>query len=240
LIIANTDAILDLDVQLNIRHTWDADLDVYLISPAGTEVELFSDVGGSANNFADTILDDEAALSITEGAAPFSGSFRPEGNLSDVDGEPLNGTWTLRITDDKQRDKGKLNSWQIMVTHATTVGGDSIAADSSTASEALQGLVVAASVQFEHPASTNNLSTRGSSRFLAYSQEEAAQAPTASATVRYDLAVDQIMADVGRSRFGQFGGAQSADDSDSDDDILGVADWDDFLLDLDSQFARIG
>jgi subtilisin-like proprotein convertase family protein len=232
-----TDVILDLDVQLNIRHTYDADLDVYLISPTGTEVELFSDVGGSGNNFADTILDDEAALSITEGAAPFSGSFRPEGNLSDLDGEPLNGTWTLRITDDSRRDKGKLNSWQITVTHATTVGGDSIAADSSTASEALEGLVVAASVQFEYPASANNLSARGSSPSLAYSQEEAAQTPTASA-VRYDRAVDQIMANLGQSEFEQYGGEQSDSDSDSHDDILVPVDLDD-LLDLDSQFARI-
>ena len=38
--------ICDLDVKLDIRHAWDEDLDVNLVGPDGTEVLLFSDVGG--------------------------------------------------------------------------------------------------------------------------------------------------------------------------------------------------
>jgi len=41
----------DVDVTLDISHAWDADLDVYLISPGGTKVELFTDVGSGGDNF---------------------------------------------------------------------------------------------------------------------------------------------------------------------------------------------
>jgi hypothetical protein len=74
--------LVDVEVRVDITHTWDADLDVYLISPSGTRVELFTDVGSSGDNFTDTILDDQAGVGIASGVAPFTGSYRPEGSLS--------------------------------------------------------------------------------------------------------------------------------------------------------------
>ena len=59
--------ILDVNVQLTISHTRDQDLDVYLISPDGTRVELFTDVGGNGDHFTGTILDDQASVTITAG-----------------------------------------------------------------------------------------------------------------------------------------------------------------------------
>jgi subtilisin-like proprotein convertase family protein len=108
--------ITDVDVQVDITHTWDADLDVYLISPSGTRVELFTDVGGSGDNFSDTILDDQAGVGIASGVAPFSGSYRPEGFLSALTGENPNGTWRLEITDDAGGDTGTLNHWALRIT----------------------------------------------------------------------------------------------------------------------------
>ena len=110
--------LLDVDVQVDITHTWDSDMDVYLISPSGTRVELFTDVGSSGDNLTDTILDDEAGVGIASGAAPFSGSYRPEGLLSALDGENPNGTWRLEITDDAGGDTGTLNSWALRITAA--------------------------------------------------------------------------------------------------------------------------
>jgi len=107
-------SITDLDVGLDIAHTFDADLDVFLISPAGTIVELFTDVGGAGNNFTNTVLDDEAATAISAGAVPFTGAFQPEGLLSDFDGENPNGNWTLRIIDDAGGDVGTLNNWSLL------------------------------------------------------------------------------------------------------------------------------
>ena len=111
-----SNAIADLNVTLNINHTWNADLDVFLISPSGTEIELFTDVGGSSDNFNNTTLDDEATTSITAGVAPFNGSFKPEGLLSGLDGEDPNGTWQLKIIDDEGGIVGTLNSWSLNIT----------------------------------------------------------------------------------------------------------------------------
>lgn len=119
--------VLDINVRLDISHTFDADLNVYLISPSGTRVELFTDVGGVLNNFTNTVLDDEAPTSITTGTAPFTGSFRPEQPLSTFDGENASGTWTLEITDDAENDEGVLNSWSLTITgseRSTTTGSD--------------------------------------------------------------------------------------------------------------------
>ncbi|MBM4074717.1 MAG: hypothetical protein FJ267_03645, partial [Planctomycetes bacterium] len=108
--------IADVNVKINITHTFDADLDVFLISPTGTRVELFTDVGDENNNFTNTILDDEATTSITAGVAPFTGTFRPEGSLSLLDGGLANGVWTLEITDDFFDDIGNLASWSLTIT----------------------------------------------------------------------------------------------------------------------------
>lgn len=103
----------DLNVALDITHDFVQDLDVTLISPAGTRVQLVSAVGFDGDNFTDTTLDDEAALSITAGTAPFTGSFIPQEALSQFDGENLSGIWTLEITDAASADSGTLNGWSI-------------------------------------------------------------------------------------------------------------------------------
>ena len=108
-------AIADLNVTLDITHTYNADLEAYLVSPSGTRVELFTAVGGAGANFTDTTLDDEAALSIADATAPFSGSFRPEGRLSGFDGEDSGGTWTLQITDTMAWDTGTLEGWSLQI-----------------------------------------------------------------------------------------------------------------------------
>ena len=83
--------IVDVNVQLNISHTRDQDLDVYLMSPDGTRVELFTDVGGNGDHFTGTILDDQASVSITAGSAPFAGTYRPEGSLAAFNGKNAAG-----------------------------------------------------------------------------------------------------------------------------------------------------
>jgi subtilisin-like proprotein convertase family protein len=108
--------IADLNVRLNITHTRDDDLDVVLISPSGTRVRLFSDVGGAGANFNNTTLDDEAPTSINAGTAPFFGRFQPQEPLSILDGEDPNGLWRLEITDDTGANTGRINSWTLSFT----------------------------------------------------------------------------------------------------------------------------
>jgi subtilisin-like proprotein convertase family protein len=105
--------IQDVDVELNIEHTYDGDLDVHL-THNGVTVELFTDVGGNGNNV-NAVLDDEADESITDGSAPFAGRYRPEGSLSDFDGLNASGLWELKVADDDSIASGTLISWKLIV-----------------------------------------------------------------------------------------------------------------------------
>jgi subtilisin family serine protease/subtilisin-like proprotein convertase family protein len=124
IVIADSRTILDVNVLVNITHGRDEDLDVFLITPLGTRIELFTDVGGQGKHFTNTVLDDEAATLITAGTAPFAGTYRPEGLLSVADGQNMQGTWTLEITDDRKgAQKGKLNSWSLTFLYEQPAGG---------------------------------------------------------------------------------------------------------------------
>ncbi|NQV31230.1 MAG: proprotein convertase P-domain-containing protein, partial [Phycisphaeraceae bacterium] len=118
IVITDTFSITDLNIQLDIDHEKNEDLDVYLISASGTRIKLFTDVGRRGRGFKNTILDDEAATSITRAKGSSAGSYRPEGDLlSQLDGEEIFGTWTLEITDDSHHRTGTLNSWSLIIEH---------------------------------------------------------------------------------------------------------------------------
>ncbi len=119
---AADDVIYDVNVTINLNHTYDGDLDIYLEGPDGTRVELSTDNGGTGENFIDTVFDDDAATSIETGTAPFTGSFQPEGSLADFDGMSSMGDWTLEITDDAGGDGGTLNSWSLEICNTTSAG----------------------------------------------------------------------------------------------------------------------
>ncbi|MCK7589252.1 proprotein convertase P-domain-containing protein [Subsaxibacter sp. CAU 1640] len=106
--------IIDVNVTIDITHTWNADLDIFLISPSGTMVELTSDNGGIAGqNYTNTVFDQQATTPITSGTSPFTGTFIPEGNLSSFNGQNASGNWTLRVIDDASQDGGQLNFWRL-------------------------------------------------------------------------------------------------------------------------------
>jgi autotransporter-associated beta strand protein len=110
-------------VSLFLTHGNDADLDLFLVAPDGTRVELSTDNGGAGNNYGSACntpasFDDGAATAITAAAAPFVGTFRPEGQLADFRGMPpaiANGTWRLEIADDTAGNSGALNCWSLRV-----------------------------------------------------------------------------------------------------------------------------
>jgi subtilisin-like proprotein convertase family protein len=112
-----TGSIADLNLTTFITHTFSADLEIFLISPTGTRVEISTDnAGGNDNVFNGTVWDDEAATAVT--AATFANNvtatpLRPEGLLSAFDGQDPNGTWTLEVTDDLSGDTGNLNQWAL-------------------------------------------------------------------------------------------------------------------------------
>jgi len=113
--IANDFLISDVNVTLNINHTFDSDLDITLTAPDGTVVELTTDNGGNGNNYTNTVFDDAAGTSVTDGNAPFTGSFQPEGSLADFNLLQSAGNWTLTIFDDFNQDGGQLLNWSLQL-----------------------------------------------------------------------------------------------------------------------------
>ena len=118
--VSGVGTISDLDVTLNIRHTYTNDLRVSLISPDDTEILLFGNVGRGTtrDHFTGTILDDEATTFIDAATAfnPYTGRFRPQTALSNFDGKNADGTWQLKIVDTENEDGGSLDSWSLTFT----------------------------------------------------------------------------------------------------------------------------
>jgi subtilisin-like proprotein convertase family protein len=101
-------------VCINLTHTWNADLEIYIIAPDGTSGMLVAGQGGSDDNYTNTCFNQNATQAITQGSAPFTGTFKPMGQMGRVNnGQNGNGIWTLRITDTYPADNGTLISWSI-------------------------------------------------------------------------------------------------------------------------------
>jgi subtilisin-like proprotein convertase family protein len=98
----------------DITHTWDADLEVSIVSPDGTSALLFAGIGNDGDGFQNTCLEYDASNSIANGSAPFSGTFKPTGQMGLVNnGQNPNGTWYLRVHDNYNQDQGTVNSCSI-------------------------------------------------------------------------------------------------------------------------------
>ena len=105
--------ISDLNVRLNVSHTAVGDLNVVLLSPNFTPYVLMMGRGGNGDNLNGTLFDDQAAVSVANGVAPFSGSFKPESTLVALNGQGAKGGWTLVISDTLYGDKGELKNWSL-------------------------------------------------------------------------------------------------------------------------------
>ncbi|WP_052466981.1 zinc-dependent metalloprotease [Psychroserpens damuponensis] len=117
----------DVNVVIDINHTWVGDLDITLTSPAGTVIELTSDNGFNGDNYTDTVFDQEGTDgSIVDGAAPFTGSYIPEGDLSTLNGEMSGGDWILTVVDDANADGGTFNSFSLALCVQGTLSVDDL------------------------------------------------------------------------------------------------------------------
>jgi subtilisin-like proprotein convertase family protein len=117
-----------IEVAMNLTHTFAADLDITLMSPAGTISTLTTDNGaGNDNVFAGTswrdlgdpdgqvpyvtnngLVTDHAYVNLTV-ATPLV----PEEGMGAFQGEEALGAWTITISDDLAGDGGNLVSWSV-------------------------------------------------------------------------------------------------------------------------------
>ena len=99
----------DLNVNLNIEHSFTADLVVRLISPQGTTVTLLSNSCGDLQNIEATFDDDgDPIICGLDGANAISGTVQPLGTLSSFNGESVYGEWILEVADNASSDGGGL------------------------------------------------------------------------------------------------------------------------------------
>ncbi|WP_447929228.1 proprotein convertase P-domain-containing protein [Sphingopyxis fribergensis] len=105
--------VTDVNIGVQFAHTYRGDVRATLVSPAGTMVNLITNVGTSADNL-NVLFDDSAAANITThttndntaAAPPYQRTFRPEGSLASFNGQGSAGTWQLTICDSLNGDSG--------------------------------------------------------------------------------------------------------------------------------------
>jgi subtilisin-like proprotein convertase family protein len=107
-------------VCLNINHTNDDDLIVYLVNPNGDKIRLIKNAGGSGDNFTNTCFDPLSANVIGSAGfntAPFSSSYAPEAGSAAwaafLSCPNPNGAWTLNVGDQTSGGTGTLANWAI-------------------------------------------------------------------------------------------------------------------------------
>lgn len=122
-------------------HTWPADLDVLLVGPSGQTLVLMSDAGGGNSvSGLNLTFDDAAPATLSDVAAPVSGTFKPTNygsgdtfsspapggpygsSLGVFNGLNPNGEWLLYVQDDASQDIGRLTQgWQLNLTTSNAV-----------------------------------------------------------------------------------------------------------------------
>jgi len=115
----------DVNVTLNVSHTWTGDLkatlthgatSVVLVDRPGVPATTF---GCDQDNWIGLVIDDEAANPVENACvANLGGSFTGSQSLSAFDGASSLGAWTLNISDAAAADTGTLVSWSIAVSTA--------------------------------------------------------------------------------------------------------------------------
>lgn len=99
---------------MSITHNNVSDLEVRLVSPAGTEVLICKNVGGTGNNFTNTGFKYDYTTPIANGTAPFNGSYKPQGDLGLFNnGQTGNGTWLLKVKDESAGFSGSVTAFSL-------------------------------------------------------------------------------------------------------------------------------
>ncbi|WP_456376473.1 zinc-dependent metalloprotease [Lutibacter sp.] len=108
--------ITDINVSVDITHTYLGDLLIAVLSPVGTQVDFF-ERSCSSNDDMTVTFDDAGATLVC--ASPTTGTYAPSNPLSAFNSEASLGMWTLGINDNANQDTGTLNSWSVEVCSTT-------------------------------------------------------------------------------------------------------------------------
>ena len=104
--------ISDVNVDVDIAHTYINDLKVTLRHPDNTTVKLINQICGSQDGINATINDGAGTVACTN---PVVGSFDPDEPLMALNGKSTNGNWALELQDFYNGDIGTLNNWSLEI-----------------------------------------------------------------------------------------------------------------------------
>lgn len=119
LTVNDTGTVAQVEVRgLSLAHTYASDFSMFLISPQGVRVELFSHKCGSnvwTQGNTGFTLNQSASTAIGSTCPPGSGNYRPAGNLGSFVGQQSQGTWKLEVNDTARYDVGTLYAWNLWI-----------------------------------------------------------------------------------------------------------------------------
>ena len=102
----------DINVSLNITHTYIGDLTVILVGPAALgfpKVTLLNEPCGEFQNIDCTLDDSGTALTCTNNGPAITGFVLPYESLSSLNNRNANGVWTIYVKDPYPGDGGMVN-----------------------------------------------------------------------------------------------------------------------------------
>jgi surface protein len=117
----------NMRLTINLSHTYMKDIGINLKSPSGKILNLFNRHGKNEDNMVNTVISSQGTNALSDGNAPFTGTFRATGSLNvgptqyisnvtsfaDLYSDPA-GNWTLALVDYADTDVGTLTSWEIV------------------------------------------------------------------------------------------------------------------------------
>ncbi len=104
----------DINVNLDIEHSYVSDLSITLTSPSGTTVALVSSSCGDLKDINAT-FDDDGDPFACSGNPAITGTVRPLGSLRAFEGESILGEWILEVSDNAPSDGGSVNNFSLEV-----------------------------------------------------------------------------------------------------------------------------
>ena len=110
---ATTSEITDVNFNLSFNHTYTSDVQIELVSPAGTTVKLLDKSCGSTSSNLVLIFDDLGGT-LNCGSTTTQ-TVTPAGILATFNGENPQGTWKLRYRDTGTDDTGTITAASIQI-----------------------------------------------------------------------------------------------------------------------------
>ena len=121
LTVPDNKTVLDVNVKVNITHTFDGDFTIQLF-PRWVRPSCCPTGGGNGQNYTNTVFDDEAAT-----PSPRDGALHRDlpARLAALRGgrDQRRGTWTLKVVDQANVDVGTIDNFTLSLTYPAQACG---------------------------------------------------------------------------------------------------------------------